>query len=650
MSDKIKLITREQSAFYLQKNLGALDPEYIKKKKEAIEAGKDADAIEPANPLIHLLAQTKEKIIPIDNEIVIGGVKNPLVTCFIGFSTRKLYDAMVRKKKRVDNVIFIEPDLGVFKHLLLTEDISDLLVNARYEFIIGFQPEILLDKLFKVFSVHDPGSPYSRMTKLQNMERIRDPFTLKGNEEVYDRIDTTITESVQHVQLSMGCADDQFRRWEMMFENKDVMSKSWNISPLYNRFKDVPVIVCGGGPSLDGFLEYAKKDPNITDKAVIIAVDAVANRLIEANIKPHMVVRCERKLTNIFKGLTKEKTKGIHYVAYPWTSKEFFNLFDDIFYVFRANGICASTELPHGMVNGGVSSGNAGLELALLLGSENIILTGIDMVEVDGKTHTSGTQVEFNIEGSKKKGMIKVKCNDGVIRETIKVWYRCFNEYYQSISKHSAKRPNEFKVYNTSEKGIEIPSATYTTWDKLSDILKNKTNVVKRIDRYKKKLDPKDIKKFNDNNKKVYEMLKEIDTDLSTVENLRVEAKRTCDRECEKLVSMLVSEFGGFTLVQELRKQSPNFEKLHSALAENYDINFKNKWLRNTAFRLIFLDILQLDTYHYENQVNSLINLFTDNDSKFKRYAELTKGWLKKIEYYNKEMLRIVGASLNDSN
>lgn len=644
----VKLFKREPSVFYLEKNLSALDPEYIKKKVEAIKEGKDPIDIQPTNPLIYELMTAKEKIVEIDKDIVIQGVKNPIVTCLIGFSTRHLYEALRRKKKRIENVIFIEPDIEVFKHLIMTEDISDLLLNPKFEFIVGYPVETLLDKLFKVFSIHDPGSPYSRMTRIQNMERVRDPFTLKGNEELYDRIDKVITESITHIQLSMGCADDQFRRWEMMLENTSPMEKAWNIKPLYNRFKDVPTIVCGGGPSLTNFIEYAKRNKDIVNKALIIAVDAIANKLIDEGIKPHMVVRCERKLTNIFKGLTKEKTKGIYYCAYPWTSKEFFDLFDNVFYLFRSNGICTYTKIPHANVNGGVSSGNAGLELALNLGSENIILAGIDMLEVDGKTHTDGTQVEFNIEGSKKKGMIPVLCNDGKTRDTIKVWYRCFNEYFQSISKHTNKG-EKFEVFNISEKGAKIPLTTYSPIDKLDNKFKEDKLITKRIERFRKKLDNSTIKQFNKLNKETLVMLKNLKTDLNTVENLRIEAERTCDRECAKLVGMLSAEYKGFALVEELRKQKPNFEKLYANVADNYDANFKTKWLSNMTFRIMFLDVLQLDTYYYENQVNSLVNLFENNDSKYNKYSTITRAWLRKIEYYTDEFIRIFGDATNDS-
>ena len=93
------------------------------------------------------------------------------------------------------------------------------------------------------------------------------------------------------------------------------------------------------------------------------------------------------------------------------------------------------TNVDHGFVDGGVSSGNAALELAFNLGCKDIFITGIDCATLDGKSHSNGTQVEIDInKGLQKKLM--VECNDGKERETIPIWERCLNEYIFSISKH----------------------------------------------------------------------------------------------------------------------------------------------------------------------------------------------------------------------
>ena len=146
--------------------------------------------------------------------------------------------------------------------------------------------------------------------------------------------------------------------------------------------------------------------------SLIIAPDAVLYKLIKNNIKPHLVVRCERKYTSIFKGVTKDMTDGIYYCMYPWTPPEFVPLFDDIFYLFRKNGVCLFTGLNHGSIDGGVSSSNACFEMALKLGCKNIVMAGIDLCMIGGKTHTGDTQVEFDINRSKDK-WTKVKTNSG---------------------------------------------------------------------------------------------------------------------------------------------------------------------------------------------------------------------------------------------
>lgn len=641
----IRLTERQAHVFYLEKNLGVLDPDYVSDIRKAIASGKETKDIVPTNPMVAELLAAKEKIVKIDPDITIQGCKNPLMTMFVGFSTRKLYEALIRKKKKVDNVFFIEPDIEKFKHLLLTEDISDLLIDPNYEFVVGVPEEQLLAVLFKLLSKHDPGNAYSRMTKMQNMERVLDPFTYEENKDLYSRVNTIIDETVTHLQLSMGCSDDQFRRWEMMIENKDIMLKANTIKPLFDKFENVPIIVCGGGPSLDTFLNEAKKNTNIIKNSLIIAVDAVLGRLLKEGIRPNMVVRCERKLTGIFKDASKEAIKGkegdtpIHYCAYPWTPKGFFDLFDNHFYLMRTNGVCVYTEIKqHGTVNGGVSSGNAALEIAFMLKSKNIFLTGIDMVEVDGKTHVDGTQVEYNIKESMKKGTVKIECNDGVVRETTKIYNRCYNEYFQAIDKHNTKY--DFNVYNTSSKGLNIKNTTYKPWTELLDKFKREVNASELIDKHKGKIGNKTVKAFKEKIKKTKQLLLDVRASVVITESLVSEAQRSCDRECKKMTTFIQSENEGFAIYEELKKQEANFEKLWFNVVDAYDHNFKNKWLNSMDFRIMFLDILQLDTYFYENQVHSLSNLIDKNSSKYKEYTIITKRWMEKIKLYCDEFIR----------
>jgi len=635
-----KLKVRKKDYFILSRNLKAMVPEMT----EVITKEEDLPRIKAKYPNLKPLLDAPNTETLIDSNICIRNCNNPLMMVYIGFSTRGLYDSIKRNKKVTRTSIMIEPNLSVFKELLFTEDITDLILDPKIELMMGVNPEDLVNTMIQIFNKFDEGQPYSRVTQILNMEKLRDPFTVKNNNDLFSLIDTKVDEAVQQVQLSLGCSDDQFRRWELMYINANEMFNAYNITLLFNKFKDFPCFVLGGGPSLIDFINYAKANPEEIKKSIIIAADAVLPVLGKEGIKPNFVPRCERKLTGIFKDVTPDMVKDVNYVAYPWTPPEFFKIFESTFYAFRSNGACIYTGLPHGRVNGGVSSANAALELALLLGCKTIILSGVDCVKDDsGKTHVAGTQVEFNMEASEKKKSFQLLCNDGKTRTAIAVWNRCLNEYIQSIVKHTEKRKERITIYNTALTGAKIAYTDYIAIDRLPKTIYNIPFIAKEIiDNNKQKLTEEQINKFKALNTDTLKMLLDLKESITVVKNLVEDAERTKDREIAKMIQFVYSDLKGYDVVKAVRQQKGNLEKLWNNIVDMYDFHFKSKWLPNQLFRTIFLDVLQLDTFMYENMVASITNTLEFRDEQYEAYCKATKGWIDRISYYTDEFIRVL--------
>jgi hypothetical protein len=620
----------------------------VEPKKGLIEREKSADnfmknlkAMQTLkwDGLLEELKKVPEKVVPIDNNIVYKSLRNPLVCVFIGMSTRKIIDSLRRVPKVIKYVCVIEPDISVFKHVLATEDISDLLLDPNMDFIIGKQGELIIPELFRKLTKPMADTGVTRTTIIQNMETLLDPFVYSGeNHKTGMDYVHLVRQTVQQIKLSMGCPDDQFRRLELLMMNKDVMLNAWNITPLWDKFKDVPAFVLGGGPSLQEFIDnYKEKKLN---NGIIIAADAVLKKLLDNGIKPHMVVRCERKLTNIFEGITREMTKGIYYCAYPWTPPEFFELFENHFYLFRQNGVCRFTEIKHGFVDGGVSSGNAALEIAFNLGCKEIYLSGLDMCMKGGKTHIDGTQVEFNIEKSKDK-WTKVPTNDGKMETTIPVWERCRKEYTQAIQKQLDKG-NNVTVYNTSPFGAVIPLATFKTLDKVSAF--KEVEVTGKIDKLKAKLDQKEIDNFNSILVSSREKIRGYAKSLEVAKGLAEDSKRTAIREIEKIVLLSkTSARDDYEFILLLRNNKANFIKLWSGVSDQIDTNFKKKLYHEKLFTTLVFDILQGQLYHYENAVAGLVNLIEQEDQRHYVYYTTTKEFMAQVAYYLDRLDKLFG-------
>lgn len=614
-----KMIERQKDGFYLKKNLAAM-----------ASIGWDNLG------LMEAIQKVPEQIIKIDPQIVLEGVKNPLITTYFGFSTRHLYDAMKRKKKTIRYVCIIEPNIAAFKHLICTEDISDLLTSKTVDFVVGIQGEQLLAELFRMFTQPIDAGMMSRSTMLESMQIIIDPFQYDTEEK--RKIATSYVELVQdtihQIRLSMGCSDDQYRRFELLIENKKEICNAWSITGLYDKIGDVPVVVLGGGPSLENFIEEYKKSDSKLKNSFIIAADAVLFKLLQNGIKPNIITRCERKLTNIFKGVTKEMTEGVYYAAYPWTPNEFFKLFDEHFLLFRQNGVCLFSELSHGFVDGGVSSGNAALELAINLGAKNIILSGIDLAfGKDGKTHVDGTQVEFNINKSKEK-WTDIDSNNGGKVKTIPVWERCRNEYMQSIDKHT-KKGRTFKVINTSIDGAVIPLTEVKEWKDITNMFETPFNAKEFIESNRSKLPQEEIDNFNKKIQEAIPKMKDMSNSIAIAIGLAEDARKTANREIHKMIEHVkISARDDYEIIRMLRANAANLEKLWHGAVDQIDMNFKQKVYIDYLFRVLIFDVLQLDLYHYENSINGTINTNEYLDERYYAYTQLSVEFMTKCKIY----------------
>lgn len=628
--EKIKLIERERDAGFLARNVKAME-----------KVG--------WTNLIKVLPEIEEVVVKIDPVIILQGIKNPLYTTFVGFSTIKLIEALRRKKKVVRGINIIEPNLGVVKHLLCTEDISSIILDPTIDWFLGMEPHDLRNNLMQSLVKPIPGMPLSKTTMTESMEYIIDPFQYKDKDKTADELMEAANEAVRQLRLAMGCSDDQFIRWEMMLENKDVMLKSWKIGGLYDKFKEAPCFVLGGGPSLDDFIEKYNSTPSLRN-SLIIAADAVLSRLLTAGIRPHIVVRCERKKTNIFEGITKEQTKGIYYAAYPWTPTDFFDLFEDVFYLFRHNGPCMFTGLDHGFADGGVSSGNIAYELAVLLGCKDIYFSGIDLCFIDGKSHTSGTQVEFNPNKSKAK-WTQVKSNNGEEVTTIPVWRRCLNEYSQAVHKHQ-DAGKEFSTFNLSKNGVEIPLIPYKDLNDLDGLFDKDMDINGLINEHRKKFTKGEAEKFRSKIKEALEEVKKLYNIVDVADGLADEGKKTALREIEKLVLRVHALHWDhkYEFICALRQHQKNFDKLMGNLTEAYDLHFKDKCYPNKLFGQIIFDVMQLDLYQYENQSNigKLTNTMEASDQRAWEYYKLTKDFTIRVKIYLDKFIDLFDKSIGE--
>lgn len=581
--------------------------------------------------LIQMLKENPERPIAIEDDIKIQGLKNPLYLIIVGLSTLKLLEVIKKLKKEVAFVVIIEPDIGIFHQTLKREWMGWIVNDPRIDLIVGIRPEELTIHLTKLFATMDKKHG-ARASKCATPEIIADPFAYPGNHPLISQVQQVVNESVKQVFLSMGCAADSFTRWEQVIRNEKNLQKSFRIKPLFEKFSDVPIVVLGAGPSLKDFIDaYHKYD--LKDRCLIIACDASLRKLLDHQIRPHLVTRCERKLTTIFRGIERSDTQGIYYAAYPWCPPEYFDLFESSFMLFRDNGVCKWTGYDPGSVNGGVSSANAALELAFLFSAKTIILSGIDLCFLDEKSHIEGTEVEFDVEKSRPKWKEIASNEEGKTVTSIPVWMRCLNEYQGSIYKHYSKR-QDFKVYNTSLRGAKIQGTELISFASLQELTFKET-----FDLGKKIKDLLDLHNSNyetsylQKKKDTISFLKKVSNEFQKAFSNASDTLNTAFHEEQKIMEQLKVISDPAKYFSTKNQMLKELTKIYSEPCRLID-QFRQAFYVKELFSNVVMDICQLDLFQSENKAYSLANVIDVDHERLKHYADIHLRLFKIFEYY----------------
>lgn len=604
----------------------------------------------PINPseseTVRKLESSEATPIPIEDSVVINGMKNPICAVIIGFAGRQTLEAIRRLHKTVMQVVIIEPSLSIFKQTAERVWIGDLIRDENCDLLVGIPPEQILPHLVAAFTKNTSKGPIAH--QCFTPEVTFDPFIYLSPEKkplpIADQIASLVKEASKLIQISMGCASDSHYRYEQLIRNEKNLECSYRVAPFFEKFKELPAFVLGAGPSLTEFIDAAKelekRGTLITDQALVIACDASLRRLLDHNIKPHLVTRCERKLTQVFQGITQSDTKGIFLAAYPWVAPEFFDLFDEKIMLYRGNGVCKfSRPYDFGDIDGGVSAANAGLELAFMFQAREIYLSGIDLVMIDGKTHCEGTQVEFNPENSKAK-WTEVDCNDGEKRTTIPVWARCRSEYQAALLKHQNKVRD---IFNASVKGAKIAGSKPITWNEILDRISRPvtTKPMTLLRSHLEKHPPAYAASFQDKKKKAIEVLTQAKEDLVKLSGTIEDSLLLNGREEKKSIMQLKSYSEPQQFWNTSDQLLDSMAKIYAKPAHEIDL-WKQKYYTNDLFAQMILDICMIDLNSSEHKLASLKNLMKRDYERLKFYVGIHRALYETYHFYIDQLIKLM--------
>jgi hypothetical protein len=248
--------------------------------------------------------------------------------------------------------------------------------------------------------------------------------------------------------------------WQQNFQaNRNAVERNPGVIALKNKFRGLPCIVVGAGPSLDKNIRFLHRAQN---KAVIISCDAALKPLMGHGIVPDFVV-CLDPQEEISRFLVNVPHKGITLVVpsivHPHVIKLWEN--DVLFFNKFAPDIPTLVEIqkivPHiGILTPGGTVLSVTYDLAFQAGGSPIIFVGQDLSYPKKKSHSHGSDaagqgLKMMMEKHKDHLVLETDINGQSLRtlKSMSVSKQWFNWAFTTW-----KRENLLRVFNCSEAGI----------------------------------------------------------------------------------------------------------------------------------------------------------------------------------------------------
>lgn len=357
------------------------------------------------------------------------------------------------KKKRDHRLIFLEDDMRVIWQLFQTKEGHDILKDPQVS-LYFFQDledwKSIFDSLhWDFYQMKIVVSALKKYAKAKSQQL----------EELHHRIvhDAQVRESLICEYLQYGV---QFFR--NFYFNLLQLPHSKLGNELLGKFKNVPGIICGAGPSLEKQLDLLKKLP---EKALIFAGGSSMNALNAAGILPHFggaldpnEMQRERIQNNTAHGVPYFYRNRVFYQVYPL-------LKGPRLFVTGGGGFDVSDWFESKLGIEGITLEEGPnvvtflMEIAQKMGCNPIIFAGMDLAYTDMKTYAPGIIADRNV---KKADLLKEHAFDKVsfLKKDIhgKPVYTLWKWVAESeyIGEFAKKNPQTTFI-NATEGGIGFP-------------------------------------------------------------------------------------------------------------------------------------------------------------------------------------------------
>ncbi|MEG6584992.1 motility associated factor glycosyltransferase family protein [Dendrosporobacter sp. 1207_IL3150] len=342
----------------------------------------------------------KERPVSIDSELDTSRLPDKNLYQVIFFFGIASFEEIIKVSEHAHrNTLFviIEPNLSFLQHALNQDDFRKL-ESINY-ILAGIGPEDVPNLMKAITATR-------ALLLLKNPVFYINSFYRKNDLQIVKKYIVEIRNSIKHKFFRLGNAiDDSLIGLAHNMKNLKKIPMTTDVAALKGCFTGYPAFVVSAGPSLDKNIEYLK---NIENKGIIIAVDTIAEKLVNNGIKPHFIASVER--INVWEYFFQNKPMyydNSYLVAPPVLQPEAIDAFNGRAILPMRQSVreykwltgLLGLSLDH-MIWMGASCAHVALGFASHIGASPLVIVGQDLAYGDdiSKTHAAGTEYDIRPE------------------------------------------------------------------------------------------------------------------------------------------------------------------------------------------------------------------------------------------------------------
>lgn len=363
-------------------------------------------------------------------------------------------------------LIFLEDDFSVIKCFCETNKATNILSHPRV-LLVPFKTPSLDPEDFNLVVSTFAGTPYI-FTQSKLYHESRD-------------------EQIKQMKIQLKIVFEQFTYSSQFFEPYYQITYFRNVyanlfylpqmpfgHDLKNRFKGVPAVICGAGPSLAKHFEVLK---NLQDRALIFGAGTAMNVLNKKGIIPHFGAGIDPHQASYSRIRTNYAYEVPYFYSNSFHHEAFQTLHGPKLFIQEGEAYGFETWLikqlplePFELWPPSISTTHACLMAAFAFGCHPIVFVGLDLAYTDQKRYPPGVEAHpldskaehFAIRNFSED--IPVRGNDGVEIFSSIDWLREATLYSEFARDHP-----ETAFINCTEGGMKIPKIPHQPFREVID-------------------------------------------------------------------------------------------------------------------------------------------------------------------------------------